>query len=332
MRKENFTWKFITLLVALFITGLGAKAAVGPDTVAIHNLGHASIHMEYKNLHIYVDPYSAVADFDLMPDADLIFVTHEHADHYDLTALNKLKKAGTILVTTQAVRDLGTYTGTVQVLYNGQSTVVMGIPVKAVPAYNVLNTMYHPRGEGNGYVFTFDEKKVYVAGGTENIPEMRMMGRIDVAFLPMNLPYTMTPAEVFTAGLNIRPDILYVYHYETSDTALVRALLKNYIKEIRIGPSLYYLRTKTATTASQKILRGRDLVFYPNPVVDYIIVSDVKRDSEICVYDMAGKLLLRQQITDSGDQRLELGALRAGAYLLKYKDKDVIKSNVIVKK
>lgn len=332
MRNENFTWKFIALSAVLFITGLGASAAVGPDTVAIHNLGHASIHMEYKNLHIYVDPYSAVADFDKMPDADLIFVTHGHPDHYDLTAINKLQKAGTILVTTQEVSDLGTYTGTVQVLYNGQSAVVMGIPVKAVPAYNVFNTTYHPRGEGNGYVFTFDDKKIYVAGGTENIAEMRMMGRIDVAFLPMNLPYTMTPAEVFTAALNIRPDILYVYHYENSDTALVRALLKDFIKEIRIGPSLYYLKTKKETTANQRIFKGRDLVFYPNPVKDHIIISDVKEGSEVSVFDMSGKLLLKQQITNSGNQRMELGTLRPGAYLLKYKDKDVIKSNVILKR
>lgn len=332
MRNENFTWKFIALSAALFIIGLGASAAVGPDTVAIHNLGHASIHMEYKNLHIYVDPNSAIADYDTMPDADLIFVTHGHADHYDLTALNKLKKASTVLVTTQAVSDLGTYTGAIQVLFNGQSDVVMGIPVKAVPAYNLFNTTYHPRGEGNGYVFTFDDKKIYVAGGTESIAEMRMMGGIDMAFLPMDLPYTMTPVEVFTAALNIRPDILYVYHYGTSDTALVRALLENYIREIRIGPSLYYLKTKKETTARQQIFKGRDLVFYPNPVKDYIIISDVKEESEVSVFDMAGKLLLKQQIHSSGNQRLELGTLRPGAYLLKYRDKDVIKSNVILKR
>ena len=331
MRSEKFTFNSLILLGALFCACFGAPVVSAQDSVAIHNLGHASIHMEYKDLHIYVDPYSAVADFDTMPEADLIFVTHGHPDHYDLTALNKLKKDNTILVTSQVVNDLGSYDGTITVLDNGDSTVVMDLPVKAVPAYNVINTTYHPKGVGNGYVFTFGEKKIYVAGDTENIPEMRLMGKIDIAFLPMNLPYTMTPAEAFTAALNIRPEILYIYHYGTSDTLLIRALLQNYIQDIRIGPSTYFESDQRDATPNEEVFQSPELVFYPNPVKDVMVISNLKPDSEISVYDLQGKLVLKRQLAGSGDQRLDLKALDTGAYLLKYQNKDVVINNMFLK-
>jgi L-ascorbate metabolism protein UlaG (beta-lactamase superfamily) len=318
--------------VALVCLSLGASSQAGADKVAIHNLGHSSVYFEYNDLVIHVDPYSAVADYDTLPDADIILVTHGHPDHYDLTAISKITKTGTEMVTTQAVNDLASYTGTIQVLDNGDSTVVMGIPVKAVPAYNVINTNFHPKGVGNGYVLTFGEKKVYVAGDSENIPEMRQMGSIDIAFLPMNLPYTMTPAEVTTAALNIMPDILYVYHFGTSDTALVRALLRNYIKTIRIGKSVSIEDTQEPPTSNSDLLGLEPAIgFYPNPVKDHVIISKGNPGAEVSVYDLAGKLLLKEQLTGQGDQRLDLKSLAPGAYLLKYKDQQFIKSSMIVK-
>ena len=172
MKDEKFTLKSIALLGALFMVSIGTTRA---DTIAINNLGHSSVYFEYNDLVIYVDPYSAVADFDTLPDADYIFVTHGDFDHYDLTALDKIKKDATVLFTTQTVADLDTYSGTVEVLGNGDSLEFEDIWVKAVPAYNIVNTQYHPKGVGNGYVFTFGNKKIYVAGDTEHIPEMRMM-------------------------------------------------------------------------------------------------------------------------------------------------------------
>lgn len=331
MRSKNFTFKSVILSGLLCWAGFGASVAVAQDSVAIHNLGHASLHLEYKDLQIYVDPYSAIADYDTLPDADIILVTHGHPDHYDLTALEKIQKEGTILITTQAVKDLGTYDGEITVLANGDSTEVMGLWVKAVPAYNVFNTTYHPKGVGNGYVLTFGQKKIYVAGDTENIAEMRLMGKIDIAFLPMNLPYTMTPAEASTAALNIMPDILYIYHYGKSDTALIRALLNNYIDEIRIGPSTFYVQVEEEATANDKDYLTPDLVFYPNPVKDFLFISNLSPNTEISVFDMSGKLILKQKMTGQGDQKMDLKALDSGAYLLRYWNNEVVKSKVILK-
>lgn len=329
MKGGKFTLKSIALLAVLFVLGIGASKA---GTIAINNLGHSSIYFEYNNLVIYVDPYSAVANFDTLPHADFIFVTHEHPDHYDLTALNKIKKAGTVLITTQAVKNLGTYTDSIYVMHNDDSLTFKGIKVKAVPAYNIVNTMYHPKGVGNGYVFTFGEKKIYVAGDTENIPEMRMMGPIDIAFLPMNIPYTMTPLEASNAALNIDPHIQYIYHYENSDTALVRKLLRNYIDIVRIGKSVYNESDQKDKTANENVLgREAEVVFYPNPVRDFLTIYHMKPGTEFTLYDLSGKQVMKKQLSGQDEQRLNLSALKKGAYLIKYKDGDVIKSVKLLK-
>ena len=118
------------------------------------------------------------------------------------------------------------------VLKNGESATVDGIRIEAVPAYNLVHMRspgmpYHPKGVGNGYVLTFGDKRVYIAGDTENIPEMKALGRIDVAFLPMNLPYTMTPEMVADAARMVKPKILYPYHTTDTDTSKLQPLLKD---------------------------------------------------------------------------------------------------------
>lgn len=329
MRGEKFTLKIIALLAVFFIAAIGASKA---DTIAINNLGHSSVYFEYNNLVIYVDPYSAIADFDTLPDADYIFITHEHPDHYDLTALNKIKKTGTVLVTTQTVKNLGTYPDSIYVMKNGDSLTFNGIKVKAVPAYNVVNTTYHPKGVGNGYVFTFGEKKIYVAGDTEHIPEMRMMGPIDIAFLPMNIPYTMTPLEASNAALNINPHIQYIYHYDNSDTALVRKLLRNYIDIVRIGKSVYYEDDQKDNTPNEKVFgKEAELVLYPNPVRNILTISHMSPGSQVTLFDLAGKMVMKQQLSGPGEQRLDLSALKKGAYLLKYQDGKAVSNQLILK-
>lgn len=329
MKDEKFTLKSIALFGALFVAGMGAAKA---ETIAINNLGHSSVYFEYNDLFIYVDPYSAVADFDTLPDADYIFITHGHPDHYDLTALDKIKKDGTVLITTQTVKDLGTYSGTMQVLNNGDSLKIGDVWVKAVPAYNIVNTQYHSKGVGNGYVFTFGGKKIYVAGDTEHIPEMRMMGKIDIAFLPMNIPYTMTPLEASNAALNINPDILYIYHYGVSDTALVRKLLRNYIDTIRIGKSVFYEDDNQSNTPNENVY-GRDtkVLFYPNPVRDFLTINHMSPGSQVTLYDLAGKVVMKQQLSGQGEQRLNLSKLGKGAYLLKYQDEKAVLNQIILK-
>jgi len=192
-------------------------------------IGHGSLMLAYGGRIIHVDPVAAEADYKTLPKADLIVITHDHYDHLDAAAVAALMKPGTEVVAAAPCE--GKLAGAV-FMNNGQSRKTMGIAIEAVPAYNIVHMRapghpFHPRGEGNGYVLTFGDKRVYVAGDTENIPEMAKLKDIDAAFLPMNLPYTMTPEMAADAALKFRPKVLYPYHYGDTDVAKLGVLLKN---------------------------------------------------------------------------------------------------------
>lgn len=185
----------------------------GELTVSL--LGHASILFEFNDKVIYVDPYSKVADYSLLPKADLILLTHEHSDHLDTVAINQIKKEETHFVTSKVVSEI---LGVGTVLNNGDKAFFDSISIDAVPAYNIEHktsdgVFYHPKGRGNGYVLTFGDKKIYVAGDTENIPEMAKLSDIYIAFLPKNLPYTMTDDMFVDAAKKVNPVYLYPYHF-----------------------------------------------------------------------------------------------------------------------
>ncbi len=198
-------------------------------------LGHASLVMTYQGKNIYIDPFQQVADFSKFPPADAVVITHEHGDHFDLRALAFIRTDKTALVYTEAcAQQLGGGT----VLGNGDAGFAAGIGLKAVPAYNILHKRedgqpYHPKGRGNGYVMTIGNKRVYIAGDTENIPEMKNLADIDCAFLPMNLPYTMTPEMAADAAKAFQPKILYPYHFGETDTSRLMKLLAS-TKEIEV--------------------------------------------------------------------------------------------------
>jgi L-ascorbate metabolism protein UlaG (beta-lactamase superfamily) len=253
MMKNITQTVMLTGFISLFViqTAL-VYGSTGTDTFSIHYLGQSALYFEYKDLVIHVDCYSSYANYDTLPDADLIFITHDHSDHFDVTALNKIKTDSTLMMCTQTVKNKGTYSGTVQVMNNGDSLFVKGVPIKAVPAYNTTST-FHAKGVGNGYVITLGEKRIYIAGDTELIPEMSGLGAIDIAFLPMNLPYTMTVAMAADAAKTIKPAILYIYHYGTSDTASLRNTLRDQNMEVRIGKSVYY---ESDTRATVRLMRN----------------------------------------------------------------------------
>jgi L-ascorbate metabolism protein UlaG (beta-lactamase superfamily) len=176
-----------------------------------------------------VDPWGQLADYARQPKADLVLVTHEHSDHLDADAIRAVRTEGTAVML--AASCAGRVPGGV-VMTNGESRTVQGIAIEAAPAYNIAHKRdsgqpFHPRGAGNGYVLTFGDQRVYVAGDTENTPEMKALRGIDVAFLPMNLPYTMTPEMVADAAKAFRPKILYPYHFGETDTATLVNLLKD---------------------------------------------------------------------------------------------------------
>jgi L-ascorbate metabolism protein UlaG (beta-lactamase superfamily) len=201
-------------------------------------LGHASLILAFGGKTIHVDPYGDVADYSSLPKADLVLVTHEHHDHLDPAAFKAIVKPGTAAVGSKGCA--GKLPAGAVILANGESRTVLGLPIEAVPAYNIAHKRpdgnpFHPKGAGNGYIVMFGDKRIYIAGDTENTPEMKALKGIDVAFLPMNLPYTMTPEQVADAARAIRPKVLYPYHYGDTDTSkLVKLLQGEEDIEVRI--------------------------------------------------------------------------------------------------
>jgi L-ascorbate metabolism protein UlaG (beta-lactamase superfamily) len=186
---------------------------------------------------IHVDPWTRLADYSKMPKADIIILTHHHRDHLDQKALEilRIEKTAVVVTATCASQIKGGI-----VMRNGDVKTIEGLKIEAVPAYNLIHMRsegnpFHPKGVGNGYVIGFGEKRVYVAGDTENTPEMKKLKHIDIAFLPMNLPYTMTPEMVADAAKAFKPKILYPYHYGRTDTSEIVNLLKDMPEiEVRI--------------------------------------------------------------------------------------------------
>jgi L-ascorbate metabolism protein UlaG (beta-lactamase superfamily) len=224
MKKMCFIIPACVALMGLAVTAHGdfkndiLKTSQG--NLEITFLGHASLMLDFKGKIIYVDPFGAMADYSKLPKADIILLTHHHRDHLDPKALESIRTPKTILVLTETCAEKikgGT------VMKNGDITTIGGLKIEAIPAYNLVHMRsegvpYHPKGIGNGYVITFGDKRVYVAGDTENTPEMKALKDIDCAFLPMNLPYTMSPAMVADAAKAFKPKVLYPYHYDFGDT------------------------------------------------------------------------------------------------------------------
>lgn len=197
--------------------------------LSITFLGHASLLMTFKKKNIFVDPFGKVADYSNLPKADIILCTHEHYDHLDPQAVAAIRTPATVLVLNPAGAEQ--VDGSIA-MRSGDKQTVAGLSIEAVPAYNIIHKRedgqpFHPKGVGNGYILTFGNIRLYLAGDTENIQEMNNLHDIDIAFLPMNLPYTMTPEMVADAARTIKPRILYPYHYGNTDTGSLVKLLKD---------------------------------------------------------------------------------------------------------
>jgi len=195
-------------------------------------IGHGTLMFKFNDLVIHIDPVMREADYATMPDADLVLVTHEHGDHLDMTAIRHIMKEDTRVVMTETCHEqLEDFTATV--MNNGEGGSIHGIGIRAIPDYNMVHTRsngnpYHPKGTGNGYILSFGDTNVLIGGDTENIPEYKNLKMdIAVAFLPMNLPYTMTPEMVADAAKAFQPGILYPYHFGQTDPQKLVELLKD---------------------------------------------------------------------------------------------------------
>ena len=227
---------FSHLLSAVLVAAPIQAIAFEKDTIATSDgpvvitfIGHGSLMLDFKGKVIQVDPYSKLADYAKFPKADLVLLTHAHPDHLDPVALGQVRTKETVTVQAK-VCEPGAGAGVT--MANGDEQTLLGIRILAIPAYNIEHKRpgggpFHPKGEGNGYVLTIGGKRILIAGDTENTPELKAETGIDVAFLPMNLPYTMTPEMVADAVKAMKPKILYPYHTGETDISQLMALLKS---------------------------------------------------------------------------------------------------------
>jgi len=230
----------LLLLSALFLiccaVTVSAQKDFEIDTIStsggdlkITFIGHGTLMFTYGGKVIHVDPWSKLADYSKLPKADLVLITHEHQDHLDADALKKISTKQTqILLNSESSKKVKDGAA----MANGDVKEAVGVKIEAVPAYNLVHKRdtgqpFHPKGMGNGYIITFGDKRMYVAGDTENTPEMKALKGIDIAFLPMNLPFTMTPEMVADAAKGFKPKILYPYHTGDTDLSKLTALMKD---------------------------------------------------------------------------------------------------------
>lgn len=198
------------------------------DTVKLHLINHGSVAFEYKNYWIQIDPvmsyFNKTIDYSSFPKADIIFVTHEHGDHLNKESISNLKKPGTrVYLNSKSKEQLGYG----NILTNGENLMITDkISAEAWPAYNTTEgrNEFHPKGNGNGYLFNFEGLNIYVSGDTEDIPELSKLKdkKIDVALLSVNQPYTMTPEQCVKAAKAIQPKILIPYHTGDTDTNKIK--------------------------------------------------------------------------------------------------------------
>ena len=222
----------ITLLALLPLSMMGQqrqtdtfKTPSGKD-VKFTCIKHATIMIEYDGRYFYIDPVTGLkpeTDYSVMPKANYVIITHEHPDHFDRMALTQLVGSNTIVYTNPAS---SSYYRNSLAMKNGDSlSITPDVQLVAVPAYNTTpgHEQFHPKGRDNGYILILDGLRIYIAGDTEDIPEMANIHNIDIAFMPCNQPYTMTIEQLENAAKTVKPKVLFPYHY--NDTAVRQAII-----------------------------------------------------------------------------------------------------------
>jgi L-ascorbate metabolism protein UlaG (beta-lactamase superfamily) len=217
--------------------------------LTIQPIMHASLVLSYNKRNIYIDPSGGAEAFKGLAQPDLILITDIHGDHFDTAILRAINTVNTVLVVPQAVADK--LPGTINkqkvvVVKNGDKTTQQGISIAAIPMYNLPETpdAFHTKGRGNGYILTIGGKNIYISGDTEDIPEMRSLKNIDIAFVCMNLPYTMDVSQAAQGVLAFKPKVVYPYHYKGQDVNKFKSLVNAVDKNIEVRLRNWYPSSK----------------------------------------------------------------------------------------
>jgi L-ascorbate metabolism protein UlaG (beta-lactamase superfamily) len=231
MKRLTF---FLTLFAGALLAAPPQEFTTSAGTLKITPIQHASLMIQAGGKVLYIDP--AQGSFDGLPQADYILITDIHGDHMAPPIVDKLKRTGTEIVAPQAVSEkvFGS-----NVISYGQTKKLGPFSGEAIPAYNLTRgpsagKLFHDKGRGCGYIVTYGGKRFYFSGDTEAIPEMKALKNIDVAFVCMNLPYTMTPEEAAEAVRAFHPAVVYPYHYKGSDTAAFKKALDGSGIDVRL--------------------------------------------------------------------------------------------------
>lgn len=240
-----FAGQIFAIATTLVIAGANAASAAPSDDVIptavgdvqLHAIHHAAFTLTWKGTTVLVDPAppqggaapaDVTAEYRALAKPQLILLTHDHPDHFNVAILAAVAGGATI-VAPQEVFDAmpADLKAKTKVMANGDTATVAGVPIEAVAMYNTTadRVQYHPKGGGNGYILSIGGKRIYIAGDTEETPEMKALKDIDVVFLPMNLPYTMDVEHAAQAVKDFRPKVVYPYHYRGSDVAKFKTLV-----------------------------------------------------------------------------------------------------------
>lgn len=245
---RSFSLSLIYSLI--FICLANAQLNNDPDTfntdngeLTVHPILHGSVIFEWNGQNIYVDPWGSADLYESKGTPDLILITHPHGDHLSLETLNSLNTDNATFIVPQVVADElpENIADQVQVMQNGEMFRQADIQIKAIPMYNLPNDgTRHTKGWGNGYVLTMGGKKVYISGDTEDIPEMRNLENIDIAFVCMNLPYTMDIYQAASAVLDFEPAVMYPYHHRGQDIQRFKEVVDAESKDIEVRLKDWY--------------------------------------------------------------------------------------------
>ena len=247
--KLKFT---LSLLLAMAVAFAYAQRPVADHESAtgghliIQPITHATLVLSYQNKNLYIDPTGGADAFKGLAAPDIILVTDIHGDHFDPKTIDAVNTAKAVIIVPQAVADklpATTDKSKLIILKNGDKTSqTSGITIEAVPMYNLPEsaTAMHVKGRGNGYVLTIGGKRVYISGDTADIPEMRGLKNIDVAFVCMNLPYTMDAPTAAKAVVAFKPKVVYPYHYRGQDVSVFKALVNGEDKNIEVRLREWY--------------------------------------------------------------------------------------------